>query len=531
MKLIAGLMKNTSIGVEVTDSEGRIIDSNAAFRKFSGFSGEELLRHRYGDLCHPANLEQEAAARRALLRGELEYSHFVKRYRTKNGKLAWGDVSLSLLSDEEGQPYGILSIVSDITVLQRERLLDQGRAQVLELIYQDKELKEICEAIVAFVESVEEGVFCSILLLDPEKGTLHKAAAQSLPDFYNDAIEGMKIGDGVGSCGTAAFRKERVIVADILSHPYWERARRLVEKTQLRSCWSQPILASDGSVLGTFALYYTSPREPLPYELSLIGSIAELAAIAVSHDRAQRVLRESEEALREYDRVKDEFISIAAHELRTPLTAIMGFAEMLNDPDTRGIFSRETTEELLSEIYANSERLSLIIDDLLDLSKISNGYTLSLDVQEHDIRSIIRKVVDRLTRNIRNHAIDVLVDPAVPETVGCDRTRIVQVLENLLSNAVKYSPQGGVIRLEAVMDGGWLRVSVTDQGIGMDEVQMSRAFDKFYRANPAETAVGGLGLGLSIVREIIEAHGGSVAIDSGVGLGTTATFSLPPVSL
>jgi PAS domain S-box-containing protein len=527
MKLIAGLLMNPSIGVEVSAPDGRIIDSNATFQRFAGFSAEELIQKDYEALCHPADLDQEEAARKVLLLGELEYFHFVKRYRTKSGKLAWGDVTISILFGAEGKLLGFLSLVNDITVLQRERLLHQGRAQVLELIYRGKELKEICEAIVDYVESVEEGVFCSILLLDPVKGTLHKAAAQSLPDFYNEAIEGMKIGDGIGSCGTAAYRKERVIVADILTHPYWARARRLVERTDLRSCWSQPIFASDGSVLGTFALYYTSPREPVAYELSLISSIAELAAIAISHGRAQKALRESEEALRQYDRVKDEFISVAAHELRTPLTAIMGFAEMLNDPETRGVFTPEVMEELLSEIYANSERLSLIIDDLLDLSKISNGFSLSLERKEYALRPIIRKVVERLSRNVRNHAIDVRIDPAVPETVNCDKTRIIQVLENLLSNAVKYSPQGGLIRVEVARGDGGIHVSVTDQGIGMNEVQVSRAFDKFYRANPAEAAIGGLGLGLSIVREIVEAHGGTISIDSGVGTGTTARFILP----
>ncbi|MDH3998663.1 MAG: PAS domain S-box protein [Desulfuromonadales bacterium] len=182
-----------------------------------------------------------------------------------------------------------------VTTQQRYReILQQGQTRALELLYRDHSLEEICTAIIESIERIDEGVFCSVLRLNPQTRTLHKIAAPNLPDFYNDAIEGMKIGKGIGSCGAAAFSKGRVIITDILTHPYWEKARNLVKKTTLRSCWSQPILDSRGRVLATFAIYYDKPRQPELFELKFIESAADLVALTINHKRAEERLRRNE---------------------------------------------------------------------------------------------------------------------------------------------------------------------------------------------------------------------------------------------
>jgi diguanylate cyclase (GGDEF)-like protein len=130
-------------------------------------------------------------------------------------------------------------------------------------------------------------MLCSILLLDSEGKHLLQGAAPSLPDFYNSAIDGIEIGDGVGSCGTAAFRGERVIVNDIATHPHWAAYKDLAARAGLGSCWSQPVLSSTGQVLGTFAIYHHNANTPTQYDLSIIEQTARLASIAIERKQIE----------------------------------------------------------------------------------------------------------------------------------------------------------------------------------------------------------------------------------------------------
>lgn len=237
--------------------------------------------------------------------------------------------------------------------------------------------------------------------------------------------------------------------------------------------------------------------------------------------------KQAEKVLLEMDRMKSEFISTAAHELRTPLATMLGYAELLRAPDTFGGFSSEQREEFLAEIYQKGESLSRIIDEMLDISRIESGRPIALDLQSHEPRAWLAKVTRRFELQGRKHDFALDFDGLQPEVLTCDLHRMTQVLENLLSNAVKYSPHGGTITVRSWIDQNDYVVSVADQGIGMTSEQVSRVFDKFYRADSSNTAIGGLGLGMSIARQIVETHGGRIWVESETGKGTTASFSLP----
>ena len=141
-------------------------------------------------------------------------------------------------------------------------------------------------------------MLCSILLLNKEEKVFEHVIAPRLPDFYNDAIKGFCIGDGVGSCGTAAYLKKRVVVEDIESHPYWQAFKHISSQAGVRSCWSEPIIASDEKVLGTFAIYHTKPEVPTKADLSLIEQAANLAKIAIEKSLIATKLKENEELYR-----------------------------------------------------------------------------------------------------------------------------------------------------------------------------------------------------------------------------------------
>jgi len=240
-------------------------------------------------------------------------------------------------------------------------------------------------------------------------------------------------------------------------------------------------------------------------------------------DRDITVRKKAEEALRASDRMKTEFISTAAHELRTPLTSILGFSQLLL---TRDGLPAEERREFLTYIHEKARALSAIVTDLLDIARIESGGALVLRVED----STAGELAAQLAPFIQNdgcsgrYALSISGETVV---LRADKAKILQVFENLLSNAVKYSPPSSPIRIAGGIVDHEYRFSVADQGVGMTPEQAARVFDKFYRADAADTAVGGLGLGMSIVRNIVEAHGGRIWVESETGRGTRVFFTLP----
>jgi len=517
--ILAGLFANPVTALEVSDLEGNLVGFNVAYQEILGFSREELMDRGVFDLCHPSEVDAERQRRAAVVSGEEGKTIVTRRMLNRDGHLVWVEATCVAAETDSGGSL-LVTTLRDITLERRERLLQQGRNRVLELLYQGGALEKICAEIVAFIEGLGEGMLCSILRLDPSQGTLHRLAAPSLPREYNQAIEGMAIGDGVGSCGTAAFRNERVIVTNLLNHPYWQRARRLAERSGLRACWSEPIVAADGQVLGTFALYYREPREPQSADLELIHSVAALTALVISHCRAA-------EQLRAADKAKDDFISVAAHELRTPLATILGFSELLLNQQDFGPFSQPEKDDFLAEINDKGEVLARLVDELLDVSRLQRNEPLPIQAEPGSLHVAVMGVVDQFRRQFPQCSIAVPEASAFPESISFDRVRISQVIQNLLSNAVKYSSREAEVKLDVRLEEQRVVVAVVDRGVGMNREQLAQMFDKYYRADTADTSPGGLGMGLHIARHIVESHGGEITASSIPGEGTRVEFTLP----
>lgn len=230
--------------------------------------------------------------------------------------------------------------------------------------------------------------------------------------------------------------------------------------------------------------------------------------------------------LKKMDLIKNEFISIAAHELRTPVATIMGYTELLSDQNMIDTFNEQQKKAFLSAIYESSERLDKIVDDILDVSRIESGQRIPLHKKPSSIRYLLEKVLNRLRLKSKRNLI-LEVSPGVPERLEFDEYRIDQVIDNLLSNAIKFSSEKSPITIVVEADNHRCSVTVTDQGIGMSNEQKDRVYDKFYRADTSNTAVRGLGLGMSIVKQIIDDHDGTITIDSNLSEGTSVCFTLP----
>jgi signal transduction histidine kinase len=246
---------------------------------------------------------------------------------------------------------------------------------------------------------------------------------------------------------------------------------------------------------------------------------AEPGVVLLVHD----VTRE-----RELDRLKNAFLGMAAHELNTPLAAILGFSELLASADSSAQFTLEQREEYLQLIHNKALDLSRLVDDLLDISRVEAGQPLILDYEAVRLDDLLREAVRPYQEKSQRHRFELHIATAQTE-IAVDEGRIRQVLNNLVSNAVKYSPQGGLIKVMLENRDGMCRFSVVDEGIGMTAEQVEHIFDRFYRADSSNTAVQGVGLGMSIVRHIIAAHQGTIRVESELGRGTTVQVDLPRV--
>ena len=241
---------------------------------------------------------------------------------------------------------------------------------------------------------------------------------------------------------------------------------------------------------------------------------------------AERVARaESEQA----GRIKDEFLATLSHEIRTPLNAILGWSQIM-----RGSTDPEDIASGLEVIERNARAQSQIVEDLLDMSRIISG-KVRLDVQQLNLSAVVQSAVDtaRPTAEAKGIRLRSVIDPLHGVVVSGDSNRLQQVLWNLISNAIKFTPKEGQVRVLLERVNSNLEVSVVDTGEGIKPEFLPHVFDRFRQADASTTRRhGGLGLGLSIVKQLVELHGGSVRVNSiGAGKGTTFIVSLPLMAL
>ncbi|UEM22898.1 PAS domain S-box protein [Skermanella mucosa] len=280
--------------VFAADADGRWTYLNPAWSRMTGLPVEDCIGRPYLDFVAPEERQGSLIRFTGLTRGrETRYRHQVC-FRTAAGSRCWVDVSVTLERDGEGRLTGSYGSMVEITARRQADAATRGEQAILEAIVAGAPLDSVLSRICLLSEELTRQSRCSILLLDRDGTHLGVAAAPSLPNDYNAAIDGVAIGVGAGSCGRAAFTGTPVIVPDIASDPSWEDYRDSALRHGLRACWSFPIIA-DGVVLGTFGTYYGVARGPDGDELETAGRLAKLAAIAIIRSRTDEALRVGEE--------------------------------------------------------------------------------------------------------------------------------------------------------------------------------------------------------------------------------------------
>ncbi len=407
----------------------------------------------------------------------------------------------------------------------RAESLTVGQNRVLELLAKGRGLEEVLETLTQTVEEHGDGMLCSVLVLDESGCRLRHGAAPNLPEAYNKAVDGLTIGPSAGSCGTAAYRGQRVIVEDIANDPLWVDYKEIAAEHDLGACWSEPILSADGTVLGTFAIYYRQARRPSETDLQTISAAAHLAGVAIENKRAEAMERKHREYVEaELRKVKQQLVNqtrlatvgqVAAsisHELRNPLGAVNNAVYYLRRHLPAG---EAKWEDYLDIIDHEVHVADGIITDLLEMSRAKEPHKLDADLGE---------VLDAARRSVPGAdgvQWDVRLTPE-PFVVRADSGQLRQVLTNLINNAVQAMDGDGRISIRANHDGNEDTITIEDSGPGVSAEDAARIFEPLFT-----TKAKGTGLGLAICRQIATRHGGQVELVETPQPGATFRLRLP----
>ena len=279
--------------------------------EYSGLSEEQTAGSGWAVTLHPDDLKQHLAKWR-VSRATGQPFENEARHRDAHGNYRWLLARAVPLRDEQEKILKWYGALTDIEDRKRAEALLAGEKRILEMIAKGDSLPAIFNALCQLVEAQLPDVISSVLLLEGDR--LRHGGAPSLPNSYNEAINGLVIGPSEGSCGTAAYRAEPVIVSNIATDPLWAKYRDLALSHSLRACWSTPILSSEKKVLGTFAMYYREPRSPTSQDFGLVELATHLVRIAVERDRAEQALRTSEQLARSHVEVMMRSLDVLAIE-------------------------------------------------------------------------------------------------------------------------------------------------------------------------------------------------------------------------
>ncbi|MFH1279112.1 MAG: HAMP domain-containing sensor histidine kinase [Candidatus Eisenbacteria bacterium] len=267
------------------------------------------------------------------------------------------------------------------------------------------------------------------------------------------------------------------------------------------------------------------------YEVEMLRSILDIAGIVMDNadlyeemKQANRAMEEQNERLKEMDEMKTRFLSNVGHELRTPITCIVGFAECLRYPQV----DEEKRLEFAVSILKQSERLKNLIDQVLDLSEFTHR-KIRMVAEEGDLNELVQEVARslRIDMEDKNLSLDLELSPELPPT-RFDRDRTKRAIRNLIDNAIKFSHEDGKVRIESRTDRDGVEITVRDEGVGIPDGAIGAIFDPFRQADGSDTRRhGGAGIGLSLVKEIVEGQSGSVRVASAEGEGSVFTIRLP----
>lgn len=482
-------LNSAKSGIIITDNrqpDNPIIYCNKSFEEITGYLHNEIIGHNCRFLQAQDRTQPEREMIKDAVKNGKECHLEIRNYR-KNGTLFWNELIISPVMNKEGEVTHFIGVQNDITDRKKaeNELREEKASAEKKILERTKELHDN----EAFLSSIIQTVRESLLVLDSDYKVL--------------------------SANTHFLNSFKVTPEDTVGKILFELGNHQWDIEPLKELLTK-ILPTNNPVID-FEVEHDFPyigRKIMlvnAYRVEFEGQYKDRILIAIEDITEKK----------EIDRRKDDFLSIASHELKTPLTTIKGFVQLL-----KRMAPEEASDKFLTtldKVSVNVERLNNLISELLDTSKIQSG-NIEIHNEPFKIDTLIRDTVENLSL-ATDYKIN--ISSNTNATIFGDELQISQVINNLISNAIKYSPGSDKIDVYCNRVGHFVKVSVTDYGMGISSQDQSKIFERFFRARDIQKKFPGMGIGLYICHEIIAKHNGTLWVESEIGAGSTFNFTLP----
>jgi len=525
---LAKIVDSSDDAIVSKDLNGTILSWNAAAERMFGYTPAEAIGRSIRMI-----IPEDRQSEEDFVLGQIRSGHSVQNYETirqhKNGSRLPISLTVSPIYDDHGVVIGASKIARDITERTRLAAAAQEQAAVARqladigvLVASSLDQKTVVQQVIDVATNVtqaEFGIFFFYDGRDEQSGesyahTVSGAATEAFPAFLQPRVPPLF---------APTFHGHDIVRLDDLTqespfgqNPPYDGA--FSGDLRVRSYLAAAVKTPSGDVVGGLFLGHSRPGVFTPQHEQLVAGVASWASVALENARLYRNAREA-------DRLKDEFLAVLSHELRTPLNAIVGYARLLR----AGVLTGEKATGGLDTLERNANALTQIVEDVLDVSRIITG-KLRLDVRPVELPLVVHNAIATVqpAADAKSIRLETIIDPRVGPIAG-DPERLLQVLWNLLSNAVKFTPKNGRVQVRVERVNSQVEVVVSDTGIGIRPDFLPHVFDRFRQGDAGtRRSSPGLGLGLSIVRHVVEMHGGAVqAASEGDGRGATFRVRLP----
>ncbi len=526
---LAAIVESSADAIVGKSLDGRISSWNAGAERLFGYTPEEAIGASIMLVIPPEKVDEERSILYRLRHGE-RIEHLETVRVRKGGQRIDISLTVSPILNGAGQIIGASKIARDITERKRAdkalvTLKDELASQLADLrrlhemstrLVATLELHPLLDEILGVATSVEGTDMGLLSLSDLEQNGLRVGASIGFDEAFLKSIEFVESGQGV--CGTCFQEHRRIIIEDIETDPLCEPYRAAARAAGIKAVHSTPVITRTGKMIGVLSTHFRQKHRPSDREIHLCNLCARQAVDFIENARLYAELRLA-------DQRKDEFLATLAHELRNPLAPLSNSLQILAmskdlNPTVVGV------REIMERQVAHMVRL---VDDLLEVSRITRG-NIELRREPVALSEVINSAVE-ISRPVvegSGHQLNVSI-PSDPLILDADACRLAQVFANLINNAAKYTPEGGKIWVSARVEGPFVAISVRDTGFGIPSDMLQRIFEMFAQVDRTRRrAQGGLGIGLTLAKRLVEMHAGEIeARSAGLGHGSEFLVRLP----
>ena len=477
-------------GIVITDNllpDNPIIYCNLAFEEISGYTRNEIIGHNCRFLQGKDRQQDERKTiAQAIARGE-SCNVEIRNY-TKDGKLFWNELYISPVKDNTGSVTNFIGIQNDVTARKKSQLeLELNQRETEKKVEErTRMLRESQEYLSSIVETIRE----SLVVMDKDYKVL--SANNHFLNTFKVSLNETKgkllydLGNGQWNIPELKKMMEEILPTNnpVLDYEVEHEFPHIGKKLMLLNA----------------------------HRIELEGTYKDWILLAIEDITERRAIQQR----------KDDFLSIASHELKTPLTTIVGYMQMMERmmPENASSKFRGIVEKTGKYV----DRLNQLLFELLDVSRIQTG-NIELHREQFDFDKMVAETIEGIRTASPKRKIE--LKGTVGRPFDGDESHLIQVVSNLLSNAIKYSPEGSDITVHLSNISNFIKFSVTDQGMGINEDEQSKVFDRFYRVSEVQRHYPGMGIGLYICQQIVQNHGGTIWVESQKNVGSTFSFTLP----